>query len=163
MARTNRFEERDKGYDQLKETFEALNGVSATVGVHARDNKRQEDGDIKLAPLLAVHEFGAEIEGTKYGDITIPARPVLRGTITDHLDEYLDMQERLLVDVLEGKITEVVMFRKLGAWAQGKVRGRFGSDDLVPNAPLTIELKGSSSPMIDDGQLRQSIDYQVDQ
>jgi hypothetical protein len=50
---------------------------------------------------------------------------------------------------------------KIGLWVVNKVKAKFGSDDLVPNSEATIKAKGSDKPLIDTGQLRNSITYVI--
>jgi len=163
---TNEIVEKDRGFDEFMDQMEALDDGSAgvTVGVHSKDNEPSddEDSEIRMAKLLSIHEFGMDIEGTRYGDITIPERSVLRSTEKENRDKYKDMMKDMLPAVLLGDMRVRTMLGRVGAAAQGDVREKFGSDDLAPNAPLTVELKGSSAPLIDSGQLRQSIDYIVE-
>ena len=45
----------------------------------------------------------------------------------------------------------------------GYMQDNLTNGNWKPNAPLTIELKGSSHPLIDTGQMRQSITYVVEE
>lgn len=166
---TNEVVENDRGWDEFVETMDELaEQPYVTVGVHAKDNEasNDEDSDIKMAALLGVHEFGMTIEGTAFGTITIPERSVLRSTERENRDDYFRFLFRRMGSVLTGDASMKGLLRKLGAKAQGDVRQKFGSDDLVDNAEVTQILKGPSdqkvnNPLIDSGQLRQSIDYEV--
>ena len=44
---------------------------------------------------------------------------------------------------------------------EGAMKLKFTDGTLTPNAPSTIKKKGSSRPLIDTGQLRQSISNKV--
>jgi len=162
----NEVVEKDMGYDEFVDQMEALDDDTpgVTVGVHAKDNEVSDDEDspIKMAGLLAIHEFGMEIEDTAFGDITIPERSTLRAAEKENRDKYYRMMKQRLPAVVLGDMSVGMMLRQVGAEAQGDVRKKFGSDDLAPNAPATIAIKGSSAPLIDSGQLRQSIDYVVE-
>ena len=56
MASGNYFEEKDMGYDDFIAALDELDDGGVTIGVHAKDNDpADDDGDIGLAGLLAVH------------------------------------------------------------------------------------------------------------
>ena len=51
--------------------------------------------------------------------------------------------------------------QRIGLWAQSEIQQRI-SDGIPPqNAPYTINKKGSSTPLVDTGQLRSSISFKV--
>lgn len=50
---------------------------------------------------------------------------------------------------------------RVGLWAQGSIQQRISDGIPPPNAESTIRRKGSSTPLIDTGQLRTSIKYRV--
>ena len=50
---------------------------------------------------------------------------------------------------------------RLGIFAVGLIRRSIRSGDYAPNAALTIALKGSSRPLVDQGTLIKSVTYDV--
>ncbi|MEA1064742.1 hypothetical protein [Erwinia sp. HR93] len=90
--------------------------------------------------------------------ITIPERSVFRYTF--HQQKYFNQQMRRLArQVMRGEISRNAALNRLGAYAQGKLRGAFTDGHMTPNAPSTIRRKGSSKPLIDTGSLRQAITF----
>ena len=64
--------------------------------------------------------------------------------------------------IIEGKLTREQALEQFGAWAAGQVQAFISAGRVVPPLdPTTIARKGSSIPLIDTGQLRQSITYEV--
>lgn len=166
MADSNYFRETDKGYEDLLETFDDLaDNEGVTIGVHAKDNEPADDqGSIGLAGLLSVHELGAFIEDSAFGDVRIPPRPVLRPAVSENTDKIGSRMEADLERVLDGNISTRVMYRRVGALVQGLSRSRFGDKSVLePLSPVTVALrrKNSEAPLVDTGQLKQSIDYVV--
>ena len=51
---------------------------------------------------------------------------------------------------------------RLGILAQGDVQSTITSLSSPPNSPVTIKLKGSSSPLIDTGEMRARVSYSVE-
>jgi hypothetical protein len=89
--------------------------------------------------------------------ITIPARPFLRGGIRTNLARFSRLSARLLRQVAEGATTLRGALETVGVDAAGAVKRYITSGALQANAPSTIKKKGSSQPLVDDAQLRQSI------
>jgi hypothetical protein len=101
-----------------------------------------------------------------YGSITnnIPPR--------DFLVMPLEMKKRELVQVLAGgggrRAFEAGDYRKLflimGATAVGFIDEAFATGGFglwAPNAPSTIRQKGSSAPLIDEGELRKAQSFDI--
>ena len=105
-----------------------------------------------------INEFGSEsVEDHP------PARPFLRTAIDTNRDAFDRQQEKEWGRILDGKSTGLEAASRLGLFGVQLVRKRIrdATSWARPNAASTIEQKGSSSPLIDDGRLIQSITYQV--
>lgn len=91
----------------------------------------------------------------------IPRRSFLWDTFTKHgveLEQMIKEKKLLEKYFLKGKIDDYL--KKVGAAATNLVVKAFmtgGWGDWKANAPLTIALKGSDQPLIDKGELWQSI------
>lgn len=105
-----------------------------------------------MAMIAAVHEFGSP-------EHNIPERSFLRGGIRRAMPKLKQMNAQSLKAVVLGKMTIEQAVEKLGVVAAGEVKREFTVGELAPNKPATIKRKGSSRPLIDTGQLRQSITY----
>jgi hypothetical protein len=170
--RKNKVVDNDSGYDHLVETFGDIDGVYVTVGVHSEQNDpHKDDGSsgINIARLAAVHEYGAEIDHpgvTKPHKIVIPERSFLRATMSDKKQHLSSMSAKLIGKVIDGKMSIDRAFKLLGEEAAALVKERMGSSKLKPLAASTIRKKTvdgkkGTSPLIDTGQLVNSIGYQV--
>jgi hypothetical protein len=120
-------------------------GILASVGQH-------EDSDLTVAQVGFYHEFGT---------VKTPERSFIRSTIEDKSKEIKKLARQQSKLVLNGKTTLEVGLGKLGAFTAGLIQEKFTSNDWPANTEATIALKGSSKPLIDSGQLRQSISYEV--
>jgi hypothetical protein len=142
---------KDRGYIKRLQNQRALKGWKASVGVHGTDSDRDEDGPDNVQ-LAVWHEFGAE---------GIPERSFLRSAFDQNVSKYeklMGMQTGLVIDGVQtpkGAVS-VVAERMVADVVNGINRGI-----PPPNAPSTIEAKGSSKPLIDSGQLKGSITFKV--
>ena len=91
----------------------------------------------------------------------IPERPFLRNAMRDNRNKYRDGMKTSAKKLLLGQTALQTVLRKLGIDAQGDVQESITSLSDPPNSPVTIELKGSSNPLIASGELRDSVTYKI--
>lgn len=94
----------------------------------------------------------------------IPPRPFLQPSIEANIDKLTSQQTKIVKAALDGKPAAAkIEMQKLGLLAQSIVKGWFTDprNGWAPNAPATIQAKGSDRPNIDSGQMRNSITYVV--
>lgn len=128
--------------------------VSIRVGVLGGDGEKEyEKGDVTVALVAMWHEFGLG---------NYPARSWLRGWVDENEKEIQARVSAELRGVLEGKRTIRQAADRVGVWAVASIQKRI-ADGIPPAlAQSTIDRKGSSVPLIDTGQLRSSISYQIE-
>lgn len=122
-----------------------------TVGFHADDKAR--DGSTN-AEIAACHEFGTD---------TIPRRPFLGPALDKGKAVLGDAQAKLVGQVLDGSMRAEQAFGHLGELGVLLVQQEIRSGtDREPLKPATIEAKGSSTPLIDTGEMLRAVSYEVD-
>jgi hypothetical protein len=95
------------------------------------------------------------------GTASIPARPFLTKFFTERKTEVEKTLNSWFRYVFDGK-DPVVAAKMIGEVLVGKIKAFIPQGGFAPNAASTIKRKGSSTPLIDKGQLRQSISYKVE-
>ena len=115
-----------------------------------------EDGTT-IAHVAAWNEFGTE---------HIPERPFMRQTVEKHGDDVFKAAKTLMGQVVKGEITADKAIRSVGAIQVGLIQHEIKAGGFAENAPSTKKQKGGSeeaktTPLIDDGRLRQSVHYVV--
>ena len=96
--------------------------------------------------------------GTSRG---IPERPFLSAAMRDNRGKYRDGMKASAKKLLLGQTSLQTVLSKLGIMAQGDVQESISTWMVPPNAQSTIDAKGSSQPLVDSGELRQSVTYLV--
>ena len=139
-----------KAFDQLRDRIKAEHS-KINVGIPA--GKNEADGT-PVALIAAVHEFGSPSNG-------ITERPFLRTTIQENRGKYVQLNRRNLVSVMNGKMPVIQALGQLGAVAASDVQATIARGGFAPLKAATIKRKGSSKPLIDTGQLRQSITWEI--
>lgn len=147
----SRIIDRDLGYEALKRRFTDVGRTSVKVGVLGGKQREGESG-LTVAQVAAANE---------YGTARIPSRPAFRRALDANRPGIRTRIDAEAGAVLDGTRTVDQAFGRLGLYLQGLIRREIVALRDPPNAPSTIERKGSSNPLVDTGQYRQSITFQV--
>jgi hypothetical protein len=123
-----------------------------TVDVGIIDAGTHVDGDLTVASIGFIHEFGTE---------DIPERSFMRSTLREKKKEIITLQKQLLRKIVNGSSNTVKALGLLGEVMADFISQKITTLKTPPNAPGTIIAKGSSNPLVDTGQLRNSITYEV--
>lgn len=113
-----------------------------------------EDGT-PIAVIGAVQEFGS-------ADGHIPERSFLRVPLAANTQLFRQIFKELMPQVLGGQMTMFQLMESVGARAAAVSQEAISAGIAPPNAPSTIARKGSSTPLVDTGFLRQNITYVVE-
>lgn len=140
-----------RAFDDLRKRIEAGKHV---VRVGVPSGTTEADGT-PVALIAAVHEFGSPERG-------IPERPFLRTTIQANKGKYVQLNRKNLVAVLNKTMTVEQALGQLGEVAKGDVQANIRDGTFKPLEDATIKRKGSKKPLIDTGQLRQSIAWEIE-
>ena len=123
-----------------------------TVGWPTKAGQHQ-GSTLTVAQIAAVHEFG--IPGR------IPMRSMLRATTELNAAKYTEALRKIGIGIAYGRIDLRRGLDLLGIMIKGDVQKRIAAGIPPPNAPSTIKAKGSSTPLIDTGQMRSALDHEV--
>ncbi len=107
-----------------------------------------------IVVVAASNEFGTS-------DGRVPERSFIRSTVDEELPNLKLIRDRVVARVVEGTLRPRQAIGLLGAYLQGKIRAKIDSNVPPPNAPSTIAAKGSSHTLIDTGNLKQAITFEV--
>lgn len=147
------FQDRDLGYKDFFDKFKQnKKGRSVKVGILKRAGVHKGAGTT-VAQVAAYHEFG-----TKH----LPERSFMRSTMDEKDKDIKSLSKSLLIQTLFQSRTVTQALEILGATIQKFIKAKITSGLKPPLKPSTILKKGSSKPLIDTGQLLNSIDFEVE-
>ncbi len=151
----NRVSDRDRGYrKRLKSIAKAGRLMTVTVGVHdAEGGAAATGGDLTVADVATFGEFGTP---------TAPSRSFIRGYVDENETQIEADLRKMGEGIADGKITQQVGLERFGLFTVGAIQSRISDGIPPPNAESTIAAKGSSTPLINFGQLRSSILHKVE-
>ena len=61
--------------------------------------------------------------------------------------------------LMEGRLSAKQLLSQLGEWYSSKIKLQITNGNFVENAELTKRNKGSSSPLIDTGEMRNGVQH----
>lgn len=147
-----------KVWKQLRAHLKKIGKDHSYVKVGVLTDEMHHSG-FSLVEIAAVHEFGSR-------DGRIPQRSFIRAGIKDSQPQLVRFLQNLARAVLKdpaashSAVDEAL--NKLGAFAANSVKRYVTKNNIPPPlSPRTIVRKGSSKPLIDTGQLVNSITWQV--
>ena len=141
---------RDLGFLAVMRELQASENVHITVGVHG-DANRKDGGSMTL--VAAANEFGTD---------TIPERSFIRSTIDARRSDIAKVITKGMGQVADGKRTTKDVAEIAGLFTASAIKKTMTELSEPPNAPSTIEKKGSDNPLIDTAALRTAITHKVD-
>lgn len=133
--------------ERLRQNAAVYVGVPKGEGVY-------EDG-APLAVIGAVHEFGS-------ADGHIPERSFLRVPLRAAQDEIAAIFKNQLHLVVDSSLTARQLMEQVGARGAAISQEAISGGIAPGNKASTVARKGSSTPLVDTGRLRQSITYKVE-
>lgn len=128
--------------------------------------------------LAGIHEYGCRItvspkmraylhhkglhlkKGTT--TITIPERSFLRSSWDEHIDEVKSSASRALPDVIAGTMSSDQYCKMVGLQLASMIKDYARDLSSPPNHPFTVSNKNSSNPLVDTGDMIESITYKVE-
>jgi hypothetical protein len=141
---------RDNGYRKVVANVASLRApVGVKVGI--LDDKPHSDG-ATVADIALVHEYGL-------GDV--PERSFLRAWVDENKTEIQARLKKETEGVIFGQHTADEAMNRFGLWAVGEIKKRIVAGISPPLDPATIKAKGSSTPLVDTGQLISSITHAI--
>lgn len=146
----------DHGFDAI--ITEMKNAKHRYVKVGFPLEKEAAPGELAGMPevtlVAMVQEFGSEKRN-------IPERPFIRGAFDANYTDLQAFKEAEFLQVMQGKQTADTGIRRIGEWMVNKTKAYIKAIIPPPNAPTTIARKHSTTPLIDTGQMINSIQYAV--
>lgn len=124
--------------------------VTITIGVHATEGGAAHVGseELTVADVGTFHEFGTR---------TIPQRSFIRGWFDEAQPFIRETLRTQFAAVVAGKRPVEQAAERCALAFEGAVKQRISRGIPPPLAASTIQRKGSSTPLIDTGQLRNAV------
>ena len=160
----------------LKKLTSELNNTSVKVGFLESKSADYPDGK-SVAEVAMTLEYGGLSDTTELqkkadrkklnirvpNPMHIPPRPFFETAWNNNKDKYENKIKNYITGLSNKsvKMTPDIFFNALGADVKKDVQDSIKNGVWIPNAPWVIRIKESSKPLIDTGQLWQSVSWEV--
>lgn len=149
----------DKGWREIENETLKFSKSYVLVGFQKGSvTKRQVKGTRVKESNLSMPEIASQNE---YGTNKIPARPFMSTSFDENyrtISRYINKQYS---DVLDGSLSAKKALGLIGLLMIRLIKKKIRQIHFPPNSPKTIKEKGSSKPLIDFGQMIQSVREKV--
>lgn len=139
------------GFVSVLARLRGIDRATVTVGLQGTAAPGPDTGR-DLVMIGAVLEYGTE---------SIPPRPWLRTSAARYGRDWGRAWRSVVRAALDAE-SVVGPLRLVALGMQGDVQATIVDGPWFPNSPKTIRRKGSDRPLIDSGQMRQSVRAQVE-
>lgn len=139
-------------WPRLRQAVHGLEGWAATVSFQGGRN----DSRMTNAQIAYVHEHGSPAQN-------IPARPFLGPGIKEAMPELVGVARQVAKKTVDNMSSSEVVrgMEILAAGLEAAVKRKILKGPFAPLKPATIRRKGHSKPLIDTGQMYDSIKTKV--
>lgn len=138
--------------EKLEGKITEIMGLSVVVGVTAKSNARSDE--LTNADLAMIHEFGSPTHN-------IPERSFLRKPLINNAEAVANLAKNAIGKFIAGEMSLETALGYVGEEAKGISKEAVTNGISPALKPATIKHKKSSKPLIDTGQLLNSITYEV--
>lgn len=151
---------------EIAKKMEELAKKEVVVGIPSGSKARKDNGGITNAELGMIHEFGSPDKG-------IPERSFIRSTFAEEADNIGQLMTVKVKGLLNNKGSVNDVYSVIGKYVKGRVVEKITDGQFTPNKDETLnrklkriskkkrKAKDANKPLIDTGQLRASITYEV--
>lgn len=122
-------------------------------------NEPHGDSGLTNGEMALLHEFG-NIESGGH----IKQRSFVRSTLRDAAvrSAFGRLQAGLVKQVIAGRMSRDHALREMGEWMAARIKERILNHEIRPeDAPATVAAKGHSVPLLESGQLAESVGFEV--
>jgi len=135
----------------LQDVVKRLQDSAITVGIHKTEGVHKNSNGATVVEVGTYNEYGTE---------RIPERSFLRSTVNRNLPVYKGKMKDAYLGAIRGtgmNLRAAMSF--IGGDVSDDVRKTIIEFTDPPNAPSTIKAKGRDDPLVDTGQMRDSIKW----
>lgn len=159
MVRVGVVKDIDLGWEQIEREIQKAEKSFVLVGFQEGEKtKKQQKGSRTKKSGLSLAEIAASNE---FGTRSIPARPFMRTSFDENLPKINQAIRSQYVKILDGKSTTKKSLGLIGLLMVSLIQEKIRAIHSPPNSARTIAIKKSSKPLIDFGQMIQSVREKV--
>ena len=162
------FSENRRGEEHLTKILKEMKTMYVKVGFPSgkepgeptKGSESESKTMADIALIAATQEFGTTRAG-RGNSVTIPSRPFMRPALVTNKEKLAKLQKKLSSEIMSGERTVENGLELIGEFMVSKIKRAINDVETPPLAMSTIKGKGSEKPLINTGQMRNSVTYIV--
>lgn len=147
-----RYDQEIKLMEQIENSYVLIGFQEGSVTRSQTKGKRRKEAGKSQAQIAAENEFGTN---------KIPARSFMRTSFDENVQRVVNIITAEYEKILDGQSTVRKSLNAIGLYGVDLVQQKIRAIRYPPNSPRTIAIKKSSKPLIDFGQMIQSVRHKV--
>jgi hypothetical protein len=161
--------DKDFGFKKFRKELDELNGGFVLVGFpnSAEPGQPKQVGSggkpyenmSEVNRVATWNEFGVPGPCKNGKQWKNPPRPFFRSAIDGNREALKNFKEKVYGLFLLRRLSPAMALDEVGLWMQAKIRQSILKGGWTPNAPSTKKRKGSSKPLVDTGQMVNSVTF----
>lgn len=166
MSVTVTFEDKDINYSRVVRASKSLSNSYVKVGFpeNGKVGKPYLEGS-KHKPMTTMSEIATNAARQEFGcenrKSPVPPRPFMGPAIDGNREQINYIIRGLLDNVISGSIQAKTALRALGEEGAGLIKKSIEEFFSPGLSPRTVQNKGSDKPLIDRGQMVESVSFEV--
>lgn len=153
----------DKGYKNICQEVRNLNTSYTKVGFPedgtVQPARKKGSGHEAFSGMSEIAYIASIMEYGNDSPVPIPPRPFMKMAFDKNRQELRTVREKYLKSVLDNRMTAQRALGLIGEWFAGTIKRTIRDGKFEANAPYTIAKKGSDKPLIDTGQMLNSVQH----
>lgn len=97
----------------------------------------------------------------EFGTRKMPERPFMRNGLRDGVPEIKRASRTIAKRIVRGQLSAKQGLNQLGIKGKQLIQESITDLSDPANSPVTMQMKGSSNPLIDTGEMRGAVTYEV--
>lgn len=147
-----KFDEVVGNLERFADSYVLIGFQEGSVTKSQVKGKRRKQAGMSMPEIAAQNEFGTK---------TIPARSFMRTSFDENRDRISQIIASEYDKIIGGASTVKRSLNLIGLFGVDLIQQKIRAIHFPPNSPRTIAAKGSSKPLIDFGQMIQSVRHKV--
>ena len=143
--------------EQIK-ALKQLDGLQVEAGWF--ETARYQAGP-KVNPKMVGMPVATIARFNEFGTRRAPARPFMRLAYKEFLSTKEALQKKVARQMIAGKADPEKAMKQIGLFMEGCIVNSIKNGGWAPNAPSTVKKKGFDTPLIDSGQMWQTVASKV--
>lgn len=151
---------KDFGWNRITHELKLMDNSFTKVGFPENSQVGKPRKKVKGEKIATeMSEVAAIAAFNEWGTKNIPSRPFMSTSFDENLQGLNRLKAKLYIEIVNGRMGVSQALSIIGEFMVSKTKKKIRDISSPPNAPSTIKKKKSANPLIDTGQMINSVTH----